>query len=65
MPQPSRAARVRSMVLAELIPRSFFEARSDLLLWLLLAGGIALLVYGADRVVSSAVRLAAAVGRSM
>ncbi len=52
------------MVLAELVPRSFFEARGDLLLWLLLAGGVALLVYGADRVVSSAVRLAAAVGLS-
>ncbi|MHC4294900.1 MAG: calcium/sodium antiporter [Planctomycetota bacterium] len=52
------------MMLGELIPRSFFEARGDLLLWLILAGGIALLVYGADRVVASAVKLAAAVGLS-
>ena len=51
-------------MLAELIPAMFFEARGDLILWLLGAGGIALLVFGADRAVGSAARLAAALGMS-
>jgi len=49
---------------AEIIPPGFFEARSDLVLWLLTAGSVALLVYGADRTVSAAAKLAAALGMS-
>ncbi len=52
------------MILAELIPEQFFLARGDLLLWLLAVVAIALLVYGADRLVGSAVHLARAVGLS-
>jgi len=51
-------------MVAELIPPSFFQQRADIVLWLLVGGGIALLVYGADRVVVSAVALAAALGLS-
>ena len=51
-------------MIAELIPPSFFGARIDLLLWLIAAGGIGLLVFGADRVVASAVKLAATMGLS-
>jgi len=51
-------------MIAELIPPSFFAARADLLLWLIGACGIALLVFGADRVVASAARLAATMGLS-
>lgn len=49
-------------MLAELIPAGFFEARSEWLLWLIAGGSIALLVVGADRVVSGAARLALAIG---
>ncbi len=51
-------------MLAELICPSFFGNRSDVLLWLLAGGGIALLVFGADRAVSAAARLAASLGLS-
>jgi len=52
------------MMLAELIPESFFHGQTSWLLWVLTGGGIALLVYGADRTVGSAVRLAATLGLS-
>ena len=45
-------------MLAELIPSEFFNARSDLLLWLITFGAIPLLVYGADRLVAASVALA-------
>ncbi len=51
-------------MLADLIPESFFQSRGDLLLWVLAGGAIALLVYGADRAVSSAAKLAATMGLS-
>lgn len=51
-------------MLADLIPESFFQSRGDLLLWVLVGGAVALLVYGADRVVSSAAKLAATMGLS-
>jgi cation:H+ antiporter len=52
------------MVLGDLIPESFFQSRGDLLLWVLAGGAIALLVYGADRAVGSAAKLAATMGLS-
>ena len=54
-------------MLANLIPESFFaglQQGSAWGLWLLAAGAIALLVVGADRVVTAAVRLAAVLGMS-
>jgi cation:H+ antiporter len=51
-------------MLAEIIPHAFFDARGDLILWLLVVGSIGLLVFGADRVVSSAAKLAATLGLS-
>lgn len=50
--------------LASLIPPSVFESQATLVLWLFSAVAIAVLVYGADRAVSAAVRLAAALGMS-
>ena len=47
-----------------MIPRSFFTGQGDLLLWAMTAGAIALLVYGADRLVEAAVKLAATLGLS-
>ena len=52
------------MALAEIIPSAFFEGQGTWLLWLLGAGGVVLLVVGADRVVSAAAKLAAAIGMS-
>ncbi len=55
------------MILAALIPDAWFNGLADTqayLLWLLVAGAVAVLVVGADRVVSSAVRLAAVLGMS-
>ncbi len=53
------------MILAEIIPEVFFrDYCSDLVLWLFGAAGIALLVFGADRLVTSAAKLAAAIGMS-
>jgi cation:H+ antiporter len=51
-------------MLAEIIPPAFFEARGDLLLWLMVAGAMAMLVLGADRVVASAAALAVTMGLS-
>ena len=54
-------------MLADLIPAEWFsglEADSAWALWLLSAGAIALLVVGADRLVTAAVRLAAVLGMS-
>ncbi len=51
-------------MLADLIPESFFIARETWLLWLLTAGGIVVLVAGADRAVNAAVRLAGELGMS-
>jgi cation:H+ antiporter len=51
-------------MLAELIPAEFFAARSSILLWLMSVGAMGLLIFGADRAVSAAVRMAAALGMS-
>ena len=54
-------------MIAALIDPAFFEdlgASSELFLWLLSAGSMAMLVYGADRAVSAAAALAAAAGLS-
>ena len=54
-------------MIAELIGPAFFEhlgSQSEVLLWVLSAGAIALLVYGADRAVGAAASLAAAAGLS-
>ncbi|MBN1554393.1 MAG: calcium/sodium antiporter [Phycisphaerae bacterium] len=54
-------------MLAELIPETFFIQAGDHWqgwLWLMAAGAIVLLVFGADRAVSAAVRMAAALGMS-
>jgi len=51
-------------MLADLIPEAFFTERVSWLLWLLAALAIPLLAWGADRVVSAAVRLARALGMS-
>jgi cation:H+ antiporter len=54
-------------MLAELIPDSFFLQAGNHWqgwLWLMAVGAIVLLVYGADRAVSAAVRMAAALGMS-
>jgi cation:H+ antiporter len=51
-------------MLADLIPASFFESLDSLWLWLMAAGAIALLVFGADRAVSAAVTMARALGMS-
>lgn len=56
-----------AIMLADLVPESFFtslEQGRAWVLWLLSAGAIALLVVGADRVVTAAVRLAAVLGMS-
>ncbi len=52
------------MIIAELIPPSFFQGQGETILWLISAGAIAILVYGADRLVSAAAKLAAALGLS-
>lgn len=54
-------------VIANFVPESFFaglEQDQVWALWLLAAGAIVLLVFGADRVVSAAVKLATALGMS-
>jgi cation:H+ antiporter len=54
-------------MLADLIPESFFrslEADSSWVLWLLALGAMGVLVFGADRTVTAAVRLASALGMS-
>jgi len=54
-------------MIADLIPESFFkglEADSSWALWLLAVGAIAVLVFGADRAVGAAVRLASVLGMS-
>ena len=51
-------------MIAVLIPQSFFQGQADFLLWLMVAGAVALLVLGADRVVASAAKLAATLGLS-
>ncbi len=52
------------MMLAEIIPEGFFQTRPDVILWLLGVAGIVMLVFGADRLVTSAAKLAAAMGMS-
>lgn len=52
------------MILAEIIPEAFFQARGDLILWVICAIGVAMLVFGADRLVGAAAKLAAAMGMS-
>ncbi|MCK5114157.1 MAG: calcium/sodium antiporter [Phycisphaerae bacterium] len=51
-------------MLAELIPEWFFNDRSTWLLWVIAAGGIVPLVFGADFAVSKAVKLAKSMGLS-
>ena len=54
-------------MIAELIPPTFFQGIGDSAewaLWLFAVGGIALLVFGADRAVGAAAKLAAALGMS-
>ena len=52
-------------MLADLIPDVFFSGiAQDWVLWLISAGAVALLVFGADRLVSAAVKLARALGMS-
>jgi cation:H+ antiporter len=51
-------------MLATLIPETFFSARPDVWLWLMGAGAIALLVFGAGRVVDAAAKLASVLGMS-
>ena len=51
-------------MIANIIAPAFFEALGEPILWLISVGAIALLVLGADRVVSAAAKLAAAVGLS-
>jgi len=51
-------------MLADLVSEKYFAALSDWLLWLVAIGSIPILVYGADRAVGGAVRLAAALGMS-
>jgi len=51
-------------MLAELIPEWFFNDRATWLLWVIAAGGIIPLVYGADLAVSKAVKLAKSMGLS-
>ena len=53
------------MIEASLVPETFFEGfrpESIWVLWVMAAGAIGVLVYGADRLVSGAVRLAKAMG---
>lgn len=51
-------------MLSDLIPSSFFQSQDSTWLWLMAAGAIVLLVYGADRAVSAAVTMARALGMS-
>ena len=53
-----------SVILADIINPDFFPAQSSMLLWLLTVGGMALLLVGADRAVSAAVKLAKTMGIS-
>ncbi len=52
------------MILGDIINESFFQGLSDFPLWMLLFGGMALLLVGADRAVNAAVRLAKTMGIS-
>ena len=49
-------------MLGEIIPHEFFDGFSTWWLWVLVGGAMAALIFGADRFVSAAVRLAMAVG---
>jgi cation:H+ antiporter len=52
-------------MLADLVPQSLFQAiAADWVLWLIACGAIAAMVFGADRAVTAAVRLASALGMS-
>jgi len=51
-------------MIAELVPSAFFASQGEWLLWLISVGSIAMLVWGADRAVSGAAALAAAMGLS-
>jgi cation:H+ antiporter len=51
-------------MLADLISPVFFEARAEWALWLISVVGIAMLVFGADRTVGAAAKLASALGLS-
>ena len=51
-------------VLADIISRDFFAAQPDWILWLIILASIGALVFGADRLVSAAIRLSKAMGVS-
>ncbi len=53
-----------SGMLADIISSEFFAARADWLLWCIMAGAVALLVLGADKLVGAAAKLAATLGLS-
>ena len=52
------------MILASLIPETFFTSQGELLLWVFIVVSIALLVIGADRAVAAAAKLASELGIS-
>ena len=52
------------MILGSLVPKTLFSSLSELILWLLVVGGITVLVIGADRAVAAAAKLAAELGLS-
>ncbi len=52
------------MILADLIPQTFFSNQAEWGLWLLVAGSVVVLAYGADRAVHAAVKLASSLGMS-
>jgi len=56
----------RTMMTAALISQEFFHGfqQSEPMLWLMAVGGIAMLVFGADRTVTSAAKLASVLGMS-
>ena len=63
--RPREGADTFPTMLADLIPATFFAGIAhNWVLWLVSAGAIGILVFGADRAVSAAVRLATAMGMS-
>ncbi len=51
-------------MLADIISPEFFSSQVDWLLWCIMAGSVALLVFGADKLVGAAAKLAATLGLS-
>ncbi len=51
-------------MLADIVPETFFASHGDSVLWLLIAGAMVLLVFGADKAVTAAVKLASTLGLS-